>query len=63
MNTGALAKAKALLSHKRLQNLTDKIHYAALLLLAKVSGSVFWFWEQKRSLLQDRLANEKIGYE
>jgi hypothetical protein len=56
-------KEKPLLGGAGLRELTTRARYHALHLLQAPFGFAFWVIEQHKSRLQDRIANERSGYE
>jgi hypothetical protein len=52
-------KAPGELGSKTGRKLITRTHYAALTLLANIFGAVFWFVEQRRWTLADRIYDER----
>jgi len=54
-------KPRGELVSKAARKLISKAHYFPLALLANIFGSPFWFFEQRRWRLADRMDNERSG--
>jgi hypothetical protein len=52
-------KARGELASKTARKLIASPHYAALAVLAKLFGAAFWFLEQHRWRVADRIDNER----
>jgi hypothetical protein len=59
----ATGKEKPLLGGEGLRKLSMRARYHALRLLQAPFGFAFWMIEQRKSRLQDRIANERSGHE
>ena len=59
MSTHAPPKAKRRLGGTALRKLQLRVAYGIAALLAIALGWPFWFWEQRRGRLMDRIENER----
>jgi hypothetical protein len=55
-------KKRPALASKPGVKLITAIRYAALAILANIFAAPFWFFEQPRSRLADRIARERSAY-
>jgi hypothetical protein len=52
---------KGALQHAPIPKLRLRVAYGIAAILATTFGWPFWFWEQRRGRLADRIDNERIG--